>query len=148
MVTKGVCGGAGRRNKLGVWNYQIYTFIYKIITNTDLVYSTGNDIQYLVITWNVKESEKFFIYRINRKNKLFILYIYIYIYVSLYLCLNHCTGPQKLTQHRKPAMLQCRFFKLIFLLKDNWFTDFCFFSAKPQCESAIGIQKNNKMYYC
>ena len=37
----------------------------------DLLYSTGNYAQYLVITYNGKESEKNFTY----------IYIYIYIYI-------------------------------------------------------------------
>ena len=36
-----------------------YTLLYiKQITNKDLLYSTGNYIQYLVINYNGKESEK------------------------------------------------------------------------------------------
>ena len=62
MVTKGKRGG---RDKLG--DQQIQTTIYKI-DNKVLVYNTGNYIQYLVINYNGKESEK------N-------IYIYIYIYV-------------------------------------------------------------------
>ena len=38
----------------------IYIFIYKI--NKDLLYSTGNYIQYLVVTYNAKESEKEYIH--------------------------------------------------------------------------------------
>ena len=46
-----------------------YTLLYiKPINNNNLLYSTGNDIQYLVITYNGKESEKQYIY-----------YIYIYL---------------------------------------------------------------------
>ena len=51
MVIKGKRG----RDKLRVWNKQIQTAIYK----TDkLLYSTGNSIQYLVINYNGKQSEK------------------------------------------------------------------------------------------
>ena len=48
--------GVGR-DKLGIWNYKMHTAIYKI-NNKDILYSTGNYIQYLVITNNRKESEK------------------------------------------------------------------------------------------
>ena len=40
----------GERDKLGIWNEQIHTTIFKI-DNKDLLYSTGNYIQYLVITY-------------------------------------------------------------------------------------------------
>ena len=43
----------GRRDKLGVWDQEIKTIIYKILhTHTYTPYSTGNYIQYLVITHN------------------------------------------------------------------------------------------------
>ena len=58
----------GGRDKLGVWDKQIRTTVYKI-NNKDLLYSTGNYIQYLVITNNAKEPDK--------------EYIYIYIWVIL-----------------------------------------------------------------
>ena len=45
------------RYKLRVWDQQIHTTIYKV-NNKDLLYSTGNYILYLVITYNGKESEK------------------------------------------------------------------------------------------
>ena len=48
MVTK----GEGGRDKLGVWDEQIHTNIYK--TNKDLLQSTENYIHYLVITNNEK----------------------------------------------------------------------------------------------
>ena len=47
MVTK----GEGGRDKLGVWDEQIHTNIYK---NKDLLQSTENYIHYLVITNNEK----------------------------------------------------------------------------------------------
>ena len=47
------------RDKLGIWDQQIHTTIYKI--NKDLLYSAGKYIQYLVITYNGKESEKEYI---------------------------------------------------------------------------------------
>ena len=53
MITK----GERRGDKLGVWNEQIHTTIYKI-NNKDLLCSTGNYIQYLIITYNGKETEK------------------------------------------------------------------------------------------
>ena len=37
------------------------TTIYKIDTNSDLLYSTGNYTQYFVITYKGKESEKEYI---------------------------------------------------------------------------------------
>ena len=51
MVTKGERG-----DKWEAWNEQIYSAIYKI-RNKDLLYSTGNYSQYLVIISNGKESE-------------------------------------------------------------------------------------------
>ena len=54
MVTK---GGKGERGKLGVWDWQIYTTIYKT-DNKDLLCNTGNYTQYLVTMNNGKESEK------------------------------------------------------------------------------------------
>ena len=47
----------GGRDKLGVWDQHVHTTIYKVDKH-DLLYSTGNYIQYLVITYNGKESEK------------------------------------------------------------------------------------------
>ena len=68
-----------------------YTLLYiKEINNKDLLYNTGNCIQYLVITYNGKESEKEYMY-----------YICIYIYGTESLCLVH----QKLTQHCKSTIL-------------------------------------------
>ena len=59
MVTKG-----GRRGGI---NYKFWTNRYILlyiieINNKDLLYSTGNYIQYFVITYNGKESEKVYIY--------------------------------------------------------------------------------------
>ena len=68
---KGKVGG----DKLGNSDQQIHTIIYKI-NNKDLLYSTGNYIQYLIITYNRKESEKEYIH----------LCIYIYMYVYIYIC--------------------------------------------------------------
>ena len=50
----------------------IYTLLYIKQVNKDLLYSTGNSIQYLIITDNRKESEKEYIY----------IYVHIYIYIS------------------------------------------------------------------
>ena len=74
MVTKWGRGwGRGwGRDKLGVWVSNIYTIIYKIETNKDLLYSTGNYTQNLVITGNGRECKK-----------------RIYIYISESLC---CTA--------------------------------------------------------
>ena len=46
-----------RRDNLGAWDQQIHTTKYKI-NKKDLLYTTGNYIQCLVITYNGKESEK------------------------------------------------------------------------------------------
>ena len=53
MVTKGE--GGEERDKLGALDQQ--STVYKT-DNKDLLYSTGNYIQYLVITYNGKASEK------------------------------------------------------------------------------------------
>ena len=59
MVTKGDSQGEG--DKLEVW-INIYTLLYiKQVNNKDLLYSTGNYIQYLVITYNGKEFDKEYI---------------------------------------------------------------------------------------
>ena len=57
--------GKGGGDKLGVW-VKIYTLLYrKQIKNKDLLYSTGKYIQYLVITYSGKESEKEYMYMYN-----------------------------------------------------------------------------------
>ena len=58
LLPKGKVGAT-----LGVWEEQIHTTVYKI--NKDLLYSTGNYILYLVITYSGKESEKECIYMYN-----------------------------------------------------------------------------------
>ena len=60
----------------------IHATVYKIgdVTNKDLLYSTGNYTQYLVITYNGKESEK--------------------------KILNHFAVHLKLTQHCKSTLFQ------------------------------------------
>ena len=56
----------GRTNE--EFGIKIYTLLYiKQITNKDLLYSTGNNTQYLVITYNGKKSKKR-------------VYIYVYMY--------------------------------------------------------------------
>ena len=52
MVTK-----AGRGDKFEIWDQHIHTTVYKI-NNKNLLYSTGNYIQYLAISYTGKESEK------------------------------------------------------------------------------------------
>ena len=54
------------------------------ISNKDLLYSTGNYIQYLVITYNGKESER----------------------VYIHILLNHLAAHLKLTQHCKLTIFQ------------------------------------------
>ena len=45
--------------------HSIFTFIYKIVTNKGLLYSTGNYAQYLITIYKGKESEKVYIYMYN-----------------------------------------------------------------------------------
>ena len=55
--------GGGINQEFGI---NRYTLLYiKQITNKDLPYNTGNYIQYLVINYNEKDSEKEYIYYIN-----------------------------------------------------------------------------------
>ena len=55
------------------YGINIYTLLYiKQIDNKDLLYSIGNYTQYLVITYNGKESEREYIHAY--------MYVYIYIY--------------------------------------------------------------------
>ena len=75
MVTKGEGG-----DKLGVWDEQIHITIQKI-NNKVLLYSVGNYIQYLAITYTGKESEK-------------------------YIHLNHFVIHLKVTQYCKSTILQ------------------------------------------
>ena len=60
MVTKGESGGRGINQEFGINRYTLLHI--KQINNKDLLYSTGNYIQYLAITYNGKESEKEYIY--------------------------------------------------------------------------------------
>ena len=51
MVTKGKKGWRSEKGKLGVWDYRYILSCIKEIVK-DLLYSTGNYSQYLVITYN------------------------------------------------------------------------------------------------
>ena len=62
----------------------------KMLNNKDLLYSTGNHIQYLIITYNGKE------------------YIFF-----LYIKLNHFAVHLKLTQHCNSRMLQFKKMSLL-----------------------------------
>ena len=55
------------RHKLGVWDYQIHTAIYKIDKTTRSYSIAQRTIQYLLINYNRTESEKEHI--CNRYNK-------------------------------------------------------------------------------
>ena len=59
MVTKGERGG-GINQEFGINRYTLLST--KQINNKVLLYSTGNYIQYLVITYNGKESRKEYMY--------------------------------------------------------------------------------------
>ena len=50
MVTKGERGGEGSIRSIGLTDTHYY--IYKVDNQQGLLYSTGNYIQYLVITYN------------------------------------------------------------------------------------------------
>ena len=76
-------GGRGINYKVGI---NRYTLLYiKYINNKDLLYSTGNYIQWLAITYNGKESEKEYTY----------IHVYAYTYLNMnlfvvHLKLTHC----------------------------------------------------------
>ena len=57
---KGKAAGLGE-DKLGVWQQQIHTAVYKTNKQPGPTYRTGNCIKYLVIIYNGKESEKEYI---------------------------------------------------------------------------------------
>ena len=59
MIAKGK--RAWGRDKLGVWDQQIQTTLYRMENNCDLLYSTRNYIQYPIIHHNGKEYEKIYI---------------------------------------------------------------------------------------
>ena len=48
----------GKRDKFGIWDQQKHTTINKNKHQGPIVYSTGNNIQYLEIIYNGKESKK------------------------------------------------------------------------------------------
>ena len=50
-------GKGGGMDKLGVWDQQIQTTIYKINNNV-VLYTAGNYIKYPIINYNGKEHEK------------------------------------------------------------------------------------------
>ena len=56
MVTKGNSGGERDKLEFGINRYTLF-YICKI-NNMDILYSTGNYIQYLVMTYNGKKPEK------------------------------------------------------------------------------------------
>ena len=65
----------------------IYRLLYiKKTNNKDLLYSTGNYTQHIVITYNGKESEKEYMY-------------YVYIYMYVYICVTEalCHVPESNT---------------------------------------------------
>ena len=64
----------GQVVSLGLTGAQCY--MQKWMDNRDLLHSTGNHIQYLVITYNGKDSEKVCIY----------IYIYICTHTHIYVC--------------------------------------------------------------
>ena len=71
------------------------------VNNSVLLYSTENYNQYLVITYNGKESEKECVYTV-----LNIQYIHKWIYISRFMYLNHFAVHQKLTEHCKSTIFQ------------------------------------------
>ena len=88
------------------------TLLYiKLINNKDQLYSTGNYIQYLVITYKKrKESEKLYIYKscIYIYTHIYVymcvcVYVYIYIYIYIYIKLSHFAVQLK---HYKLSILQ------------------------------------------
>ena len=60
--TYGYQRGKVARDKLGVCDEQIHNIIYKIEKQQGLPYSRENYIQYIVITYNGKESKKECVY--------------------------------------------------------------------------------------
>ena len=86
--TYGYRGGGGGGREGGInWEIgiDIDTLLYiRQITNKDLPYSTGNSMQYFVMVYMGKESEK--------------EWIYVYVHV-------HFAAQQKLTQHCKSTIL-------------------------------------------
>ena len=64
----------------------MYTLLYIKQINNDLLYSTGSYIQYLVITYNGKESENEYVCVCVCVCVCVYIYIYIYIYKTESLC--------------------------------------------------------------
>ena len=59
MFTKGNSGGQGRNEEFEI---NIYTLLYIKRVNKDMLYSPGNYIQYLAITYNGRDAEKIYTY--------------------------------------------------------------------------------------
>ena len=77
QLPKGKGGGERINQEFGI---NRYTLLYiKQINNKDLLYNTGNYIQFPIITYSGKESEKEYMYGIHR-------YIYTHIYETKSLC--------------------------------------------------------------
>ena len=58
MVLLEILKVGGGRDKLGARDLQIHNTIYQIDQQDFLLYSTGNYIKYLIITYSGKESER------------------------------------------------------------------------------------------
>ena len=96
MVNKGERTRGGINWEFGI---NIYTLLYmKQITNKDLLYSTVNYIQYLIITCNGQESDK---------------RIHIYIYITESLC---CTPETNTTQEINYTSIKNKFKKFYIIL--------------------------------
>ena len=55
-----------KKRRVPEFGIDMYTLLHlKWITNKDLLYSIGNYIQYLVITYNEKNLKKIYIYKLN-----------------------------------------------------------------------------------
>ena len=70
-----------RRHKLGIWDYQIHTAIYKIDKTTRSYCIAQRAIQYLLINYNRTESEKehiLYIMDIINKSDTYLIYIHVY----------------------------------------------------------------------
>ena len=78
MINKGE-SREGRIGNLGLTDTQLLDI--KQINSEDLLYSTGNYIQYLVITYNGKEPEK---------NIYVCVCVYIYMCIYIYICVCVC----------------------------------------------------------
>ena len=77
MITKGKRRGRGINQEFRI---NRYTLLYiKQINNEDLLYSTGIYIQYLVVTYSGKESEKWYTYILFQILSICICKTYIYV---------------------------------------------------------------------